>query len=152
FCSSVHFFVSAVATPFSSPSSHRYGSEISTPWIVSFTTCSFIFSVPPPASRRVGLAPQQTKAIPTTNAAVRATIFAPQLAFAAYIGPTTPQVKSPINPNAQLTDPCDMQKFSIYAIIAIVFGVLGFSFARFCPFAAPKTAAASPQDTPPTDI
>ena len=44
-----------------------------------------------------------------------------------------------------------MQKFSIYAIIAIVFGVLGFSFARFCPFSSPKSAAASPQDTPPTD-
>ena len=45
-----------------------------------------------------------------------------------------------------------MQKFSIYAIIAIVFGVLGFSFARFCPFSSPKSATASAQDTPPTDI
>jgi len=45
-----------------------------------------------------------------------------------------------------------MQKSIPYIIVAIIFGVLGFSFARFCPFAAPKTATASQPDAQPTDI
>jgi len=44
-----------------------------------------------------------------------------------------------------------MQKLIPFIIVAIIFGVLGFSFARFCPFAAPRTATASQPDSPSTD-
>lgn len=47
-----------------------------------------------------------------------------------------------------------MQKAIPFLIVAIIFGVLGFSFAKFCPLAAPKTANANASQTEaqPTDI
>jgi hypothetical protein len=45
-----------------------------------------------------------------------------------------------------------MQKFAIYAIVAIIFAVFGFSFARYCPLASPKQASAAPTTDPAADI
>ena len=44
-----------------------------------------------------------------------------------------------------------MQKSIPFIITAIVFGVLGFSFAKFCPLATPKSATASQPDQQGTD-
>jgi hypothetical protein len=80
-------------------------------------------------------------------------MIAPQYPLARLYWPPDLSSQLAINPASRSTDLKDMKKFTLFTIFALVFGALGFAFARYCPIGAKLGPAAAHASSPaPTDV